>query len=64
MERSTAFTSVLFALVRLEMARWVQLPERLSDVSTATARGPVLLLRRMELIVVIVRSYPAVAVIE
>lgn len=64
MERPVALTSVLFVLARLEMAHWVQVPDRLSDVSTATARGPVPLLRRLELIVVIVRSYPAAAVTE
>ena len=55
-ESPVAFVGVSFVLVRLVIARWVHVPERLSDVSTAIARGPVPLLRRLELMAVIVRS--------
>ena len=61
MDRPEAFTSAAVVPDKLETALWVQGPLKLEAVSTATLFGPVLLLRRFELIPVTVNSYPAAA---
>jgi hypothetical protein len=62
--RPVALTVVSDVLVRFDIACCVHGPDKLVAVSTATARGPVLLLRKVELIAEIVRSYPTTAVTE
>ena len=55
MESDEAFTSAAVVPERAESARCVHGPVKLVAVSTAMLLGPVLLLRKFELIVVIVK---------